>query len=394
MQNLMNKLTHEEAVERAQKLFASIRSRTQETEKLRYIPDDTIREIRQSGLVRTLVPARWGGHEMSWKTLAATTIEVAKADPSSGWCFALLQLHNWMVAFMPDAAQADVWGSDPDAGVASSLNPSPDMSVTRVEGGYRLSGKWGFSSGIRHSDWVIILVPVPSKDGSQGKTTHYFLVPKRDFKIHDTWYVSGLKGTGSHQIELKDAFVPDYRTMELDPWNLYGESPGGAVNSSPLYRIQLSAVMPATLASVVLGSAMGAYDEWKINYVGKGKTRTGVPVAELTHKQIQLAKLSTKLEAARALLMQSLDFVETNSPLEYKDRVRMRCNYAYSVQLCTEVMEEIFATSGAAASDEKSLLQLFWRDIHAGAQHMAFNFDWVGEIFGKLELGIPVGVEY
>lgn len=394
MQEVVNQLTHEEAVSQAKSLFANIRSRARLAEESRYQPLETIEEIRSTGLIRSLVPERWGGHELGWSTLSATAIEVAKADPSAGWCYSLLLLHNWMVAFLPDQAQADVWRNNPDACVATSINPASGSEVTRVEGGYRLNGKWGFSSGINHCDWAMITIPVPQQASSEEKKVLWFLVPKSEMKIIDVWHVIGMRGTGSNVLELTNTFVPDHRTMELEPWNFHGISPGMQVNTAPLYRIQLSAVMPVTLLSVILGSTKGAYELWRDTVIGKGKTRSGSRVAEQTHQQIRLARLATKIEAADALLKKSLEVVESGKVLEYAERVRLRCNYAYCVELCQEVMEAIYTSSGAAASSESNPLQLFWRDIHAGAAHTAFNFDWLGEILGKLELGIPVKMEY
>lgn len=393
MQKVVNKLTREEAVIQAQSLFANIRSRTRQAEELRYQPKETIDDIRSTGLIRSLVPERYGGHELGWSTLADTAIEVAKADPSAGWCYSLLLLHNWMVAFLSDQAQADVWKNNPDATVSTSINPFPGSQVTREDGGYRLSGKWGFSSGINHSDWVMITIPVPQSESPEEKKVLWFLVPKKELQVIDVWHVIGMRGTGSNVLELSNVFVPEYRTMELAPWNFHGVSPGMEVNKNPLYRIQLSAVMPVTLLSVLLGSTKGAYDIWRDNLI-KSKTRAGVKTAEQTHQQIRLAKVAVKIEAAEALLRKSLEVVESGRVLDYSERVRLRCKYAYCVELCQEAMETIYTSSGASAAAESNLLQLFWRDIHAGAAHTAFNFDWLGEIFGKLELGVPVNMEY
>ncbi|MFD0678543.1 MULTISPECIES: hypothetical protein [unclassified Paenibacillus] len=393
MQDVM-KFTHEEAVATAKSLFDPIRARSRQSEDLRHQPADTIQEFISSGLVRVLVPQRWGGHELSWKTLSASAIEVAKADPSAGWCYSLLLLHNWMLAFWPDQAQADVWRDNPDACIATSLNPGPTSQVARTEGGYKLSGKWGFSSGINHCDWVMITMGVPQPLNEQEKKVLFFLIPKTDLQVLDVWHVIGMRGTGSNLLELKEVFVPDHRIIELEPWNLHGISPGMQVNTSPLYRIQLSAVMPATLLSVILGATMGAYELWRDTVIGKNKTKSGNRAADMTHQQIRLAKVAAKIEAANALLQQSLDLVELGHVLDYAQRVKLRCNYAYCVELCIEATETIFMSSGAAAAAENNLLQLFWRDIHAGAMHQAFNFDWLGEIFGKLELGLPVKIEY
>lgn len=394
MQEVVDRFTHEEAIVRAKSLFENIRSRARQAEELRHQPPETIEEIHATGLIRSLVPERWGGHELGWSTLSDTAIEVAKADPSAGWCYSLLLLHNWMVAFLPDQAQADVWQNNPDACVSTSINPAPNSEVTRVEGGYRLSGKWGFSSGINHCDWAMISIPVPEPTPSEEKKVLWFLVPKSEMNIIDVWHVIGMRGTGSNVLELNDVFVPEYRTMELEPWNFHGISPGMQVNTAPLYRIQLSAVMPVTLLSVILGSTKAAYEMWRDTMIGKGKTRTGTRPAEMTHQQIRLARIATKIEAADALLKKSLEVVESGKVLEYSERVRLRCNYAYCAELCQEAMETIYTNSGAAAAGESNPLQLFWRDIHVGAAHTAFNFDWLGEIFGKLELGLPTKMEY
>ncbi|WP_462409521.1 acyl-CoA dehydrogenase family protein [Neobacillus sp. Marseille-QA0830] len=392
MNETLNKLSYEEAVERAKELADFVRTRSHLGESLRHQPQETIEEYIKSGLVRTLVPKRWGGHELNWKTLADTAIEIAKGDASAGWCYSLLLLHSWMLAFFPNRAQEDVWKNNPDACLATSINPSHDAQITRENGGYRLSGKWGFSSGINHCDWVMISAAAPVSENE--KKALYFLVPKKDLRVIDVWQVIGMRGTGSNLLELKEVFVPDYRTMELEPWNLHGISPGMDQNTSSLYRIQLSAVMPVTLLSAILGATKGAYAVWRDRVIGKNKTRTGSAVANLTHQQIRLAKVAAKIEAIDALLHKSLELVESGRVLEYDERLRLRCNYAYCAEMCSEAMETIYTSSGAAASAESHPLQQFWRDVHAGAQHTAFNFDWVGELFGKLELGLPVGVEY
>jgi 3-hydroxy-9,10-secoandrosta-1,3,5(10)-triene-9,17-dione monooxygenase len=391
MNQTLKQLTYEEAIERAKSLVPGVSSRSNEGELLRHQPLENIQDFIESGLVRSLVPRRWGGHELNWKTLADTAIEVSKGDASAGWCYSLLLLHSWMLAFFPNKAQEDVWKENPDACLATSINPSHDSKIEGVNGGYRLTGKWGFSSGINHCDWVMISAEAPTED---GKKVLYFLVPKSDLKVIDIWHVIGMKGTGSNLLELTDVFVPEYRTMELEPWNLYGKSPGMDLNTAPLYRIQLSAVMPVTLLSVILGATKGAYTIWRDRVIGKNRTRTGELVANLSHQQIRLATVAAKIEAVDALLHQSLELVESGRVLEFQERVRLRCNYAYCAEMCAEIMESIYTSSGAAAAAESHPLQQFWRDIHAGAQHTAFNFDWVGEIYGKIELGIPVKEVY
>ena len=233
---------------------------------------------------------------------------------------------------------------------------------------------------------------IPNEDGENVLCN--LLVPKSDMKVIDIWHVVGMKGTGSNLLQVQDAFVPDHRILEMKPWNIEGKSPGMIENTSSLYRIQLSAVMPVTLLSAILGATKGAYDFWRDNVIGKTINRSGKEVAQMTNVQIRLAKVATKIQAAEALLKQSLNVVESGERLDYAQRVQLRCNYSYAVELCTEAIEKMFMTSGAAVAAESNPLQMYWRDIHAASMHMAFNFDRIGEIFGKLELDLPVAVEY
>lgn len=349
--------------------------------------------IISSGLIRLLVPRRWGGHEMSWYEASQTAMEIAKACPSTGWCYSLLVLHNWMVAFWPEQAQADVWHATPDACVASSFNPAPGSSCEITPGGYRLNGKWSFSSGIDHSDWVIVSHRDPAIQSESGRHTLYFLVPKSDCTVHDVWHVVGMRGTGSNVVELTNVFVPQHRVIALEPWNEDAQAPGTLVNPSPLYKIQLSAVMPVTLLSVIIGATVGAYELWR-DHIANSRSRNGGIVASSTSQQVRLTRVAKKIEAAKALLEHSLQIVHRGETLDYKTRVSLRCNYAYCAELCTEAVETMFMTSGAAATAERNLLQLFWRDIHAGAMHMAFNFESVGTLYAQMELGLPAEVLY
>ena len=154
MEGIANALTHEEAVEKAKELAATLKTRFKLTEEMTRQPEETIQELRDSGLIRTMVPKRFGGSELDFNTLFRTAIEIAKVDPSAGWCYTLLVVHAWQLAIFPEQAQAEVWGKNLDATIASSFAPLKN-EVKPVDGGYLVNGTWGFSSGITHSDYIM-----------------------------------------------------------------------------------------------------------------------------------------------------------------------------------------------------------------------------------------------
>ena len=212
MNQITEKLTHEEAVERAKGLYANLKSRFKLTEEMGRQPLETIQEFKDAGLVRALVPERWGGYELGFDTLFRTTAEVAKADPSAGWCYTLLLTHSWMLAYFPEEAQRDVWGKTPDACIASSYNWVPTNEVIPVEGGYQVTGKWGYSSGIDHSDWIQVQANLDAEN------VIMMLIPKEDFEIEHDWNTVAQKGSGSNTIHVKNIFVPKHRTIDMVAW--------------------------------------------------------------------------------------------------------------------------------------------------------------------------------
>ena len=209
MNQLTKTLTHEEAVERARDLAVKIKTRFTLTEELSRQPQENIQDMIDSGLVRVLTPKRWGGHELDFNTFSKVTMEVAKADPSAGWCYSLLVIHSWMLSYFPEEVQREVWENNSDASVASSFNPFPTNSVVSVEGGYQLNGEWGFSSGINHGEWVMVMgfVDVDPTNGAPNEVL-MMMVPREDIEVQNSWKTIATKGTGSHNITLKNVFVP------------------------------------------------------------------------------------------------------------------------------------------------------------------------------------------
>lgn len=377
-------MTREDAVARARVLATAIRESAEASEKARHQLPETTQGFVDAGLVRLLTPKRWGGYEFGLDTFVDTVIEIGKADASASWCYSFLNIHAWLLAHFPDEAQYDVWHKTPDVLMADSLIPA--AKVVRVDGGYRISGDWPWVSGIDHSEWSMLSGLMPSLDGPSFEP-YMFLIPRHDYEIQDTWFVAGLKASGSKTAVVQNAFVPGHRVVRLADLS-EGNAPGAAINTHPMYRHPLMALFPLALTSPILGATMGAYELWRENNRTRATRITGLQLSTFSHQQIRIAETEGEITAAHSFLRRTLDVVHSDQPLTLEQRIQNHRDYAYLTQLCLRAIERIFLTSGGTANYESNPLQRYWRDVHAMGAHVAINFDTAGETFGRQELGL------
>ncbi|MEH7245961.1 acyl-CoA dehydrogenase family protein [Neobacillus niacini] len=390
MNQVTEQLTNEEAIEHGRNLAIKIKPRFKLTEELSRQPEETIQDFIESGLVRVMTPKQWAGHELGFHTLSKTTMEIAKADPSAGWCYTLLLIHSWMLGYFPEEVQREIWEKNPDASIASSFNPFPTNKVISVEGGYQLNGEWGYSSGIDHGEWVMVMgfVDVDPADGIPNEIL-MMMVPKEDFEIQKTWKTVATRGTGSNNITLKNVFVPKHRVLDMIAWCQKGEGPGRKTNTSLLYSHPLFAAMPVSLSSALLGASQGAYELWRDTMKNKVSAKN-TKVADFTHQQIRVAEVSAMLAAAEALLEKTITRLGTGEPIDTHEKLRLRRNYGFIAKMCNNAVKTIVDHSGAGIVYEGNPLNRYWRDVQGSSMHYAFNMDMLGEMFGKMELGIPL----
>ena len=384
-----NEMTPVEAVARARALAETARARAPEAEALRRVPEAMIRDFIDAGLVRLLTPRVFGGHELSLDAFVDATLEIAKADGSIGWCFSFLNIHSWLLATFPEAAQRDVWEKIPDAGLANVNVPAG--KAARLQGGFRISGEWPWASGIDHCDWAMlagIIAEDPPREGAPPDL-RLFLIPKEDFEIIDTWFVAGQRGTGSKNVRVNDKFVPEHRTLSFMQLR-EGQTPGGAFHGSPMYRLPMLMPMASSLVAPVLGAAKGAYDRWRSVTRERVTMYSRENVAVLPHQQIRMAEVAGELDAADLLFRRALGDIRAGGPVPMETRVRIRRDYAFVAAKCVRAVERIFNASGGGANFDSNPLQRYWRDVHAMAAHAGINFDAAGENFGRMELGLPL----
>ncbi len=375
---------------RAQALVPVLRERAGECETLRRVPDATIADLHASGLFRMLQPRRVGGSELPLRTLVELGAIVAQGCGSTGWVLTNLASHHWMLGMWPAAAQDEVWGRSADALIGSAF-VFPCGRARAVAGGYVLSGRWPFSSGIDPSDWNMVGAIV--RDERDRPLEHrVFLVEAKDYRIIDTWFVAGLRGTGSKDVEMADLFVPAHRTLPLSAI-AGGATPGSAVNPGPLYQLPALGLFSFVVASVSLGIASGAIEGYRAAMRDRVGAYTGKKLADLGSVQLRLAEASALVDIAAALVLKDCDeatrFTAAGMALAAADKARWRRDGAYAAGMCTKAVELVFTASGGAAIYLDQPIQRAFRDVHAANAHYALSWDVNGTLWGRVALGLP-----
>ncbi|MBR0915240.1 acyl-CoA dehydrogenase family protein [Bradyrhizobium japonicum] len=378
-------------IARTRALVPRLRERAARTEELRHLPTETEKDLHDAGLFRMLQPKRIGGAELDYVALVDCAELLGMADASVAWNLANLASHHWMLGMFAQKAQDLVWDRDPDALIASSFI-FPAGRATRVEGGYRLHGSWPFSSGVASCEWNMLASVVYSDDEADGIEYRIFLLPKGDYKVLDTWNVAGLRGTGSCDVEVRDAFVPDYMTVAVGDL-AGGPTPGSKVNPNPLYALPVFSLFPYVLSGVALGNAQVCLDDYSEVARHRISTYNRAKLSDFQSTQIKIAEASAKIDAARLIMrsacVNAMEDARRGRIPDMATKTRYRRDGAFSVNLCTDAVSMLFAASGARGLFTTGVLQRQFRDAHAINSHLAFNFDAAGTNYGRVALGLP-----
>jgi 3-hydroxy-9,10-secoandrosta-1,3,5(10)-triene-9,17-dione monooxygenase len=372
-------------------LLPVLRDRAERTEELRRLPPETERDLHDAGLFRILQPKRIGGAELDYVALVDCADVLGQADASVAWNFANLASHHWMLGMFDPRAQDAVWGKNPDVLIASSFI-FPAGRARKVEGGYRLRGSWPFSSGVASCEWNMLASVVSSEDEADGIEYRIFLVPRSDYRIVDTWNAAGLRGTGSNDVEVDDAFVAEPMTIAVHEL-AGGPTPGSIVNPNPLYALPVFSLFPYVLSGVALGNAQACLEDYIEVARHRISTYNRTKISDMQSTQIRIAEASAKIDAARLIMrtvcIEAMAEARRGHIPDVAEKTRARRDGAFSVNLCTEAVSLLFAASGARGLFTSGVLQRQFRDAHAINSHLAFNFDAAGTNYGRVALGLP-----
>ena len=244
-----NSAAIEELLERARALQPLIREHAAAGEEARRVPQPVIEAMEKAGLFKLAVPKRYGGLESSMKSMLDLSSVVGEADGGTAWVVTLVNVCAWIASLFPVQAQDDVFGANPEAKVSGVL--APTATAKRVDGGFRVSGKWYYNSGSWHADWAVLGIPVVN-DAGETIDQGLALISCRDMTLEDTWFVAGMSASGSNCLVAQDVFVPDHRVMSV-PKAIEGDYPNERLAQEPFYR---SAFVPL-LALVLVGTQLG-----------------------------------------------------------------------------------------------------------------------------------------
>ena len=309
--------SYEELVARARGLVPTLRERGARTETLRRLPDETIADLAESGLFAAYRPSRYGGAEVPFRGFIELGAALAAGCGSTSWVYNNIVSHNWMLGYWPEAAQDEIWGGHHDALIGSGLVMA-EGAVRTVEGGWRLTGRWPFSSGIDPVTWVMLGGRVAAAPGAAPEP-HLFLVPRSHYRIIDTWYVMGLAGTGSKDVACDDVFVPAHRGLPVASGG-GGPHPGSAVNPGPLFRLPWYAVFSFVNAGTPLGIAQGAVRDFAAASRSRIASHSGKALIDLATVQLRLAEAATLVDAAETVMLKDCD--EAMAIAESRPRAR------------------------------------------------------------------------
>jgi 3-hydroxy-9,10-secoandrosta-1,3,5(10)-triene-9,17-dione monooxygenase len=371
-------VTGDKVLDRVRDLVPGISSRAVDAERARCVPEQSIRELTEAGMFAMLRPRDFGGAESSPVDYFEVARMVAAACPSTGWVASIFGTHIWQVALFPPRAQQEVWGANPDALIATSYVPSGVL--TPVDGGFELSGRWAFSSGCNHADWVMVGAVTPGVDGAPGDHLT-LLLPRGDYRIDDVWHAAGMAGTGSHDLVIEGAFVPTHRSHDAERHNA-GPAPA---DLSALYRVPFTSILPGGVTAPLIGAAQGAYAA----FVTRMRARTVE-----SSVAVQVARAASEIDAAVLQmdrnLSEELRCVEAGEDVPLELRLRARRDQVRAVERAVEAVELLFRIAGGRAARSPDVLERHWRDTHVGSMHLANAAERALVKYGLRDLGVAV----
>ena len=377
-----------ELVARAAALRPVLERNAAKGEADRRIADESIEALVEAGLFRITVPRRFGGNEADIRTKLEVSAAVAEGDGATGWVLALINVCHWLVGLYRDQAQQDIFGADPDARVCGVLAPS--VQTRREDGGLVVSGHWPWASGSLHATWG--LVGVLDRDEAGAITEHALaLIPMSDLTVEDTWFVAGMKGTGSNTLVAEEVLVPDHRLLSV-PKAIENEYPTEHADEA-LYRSSFIPVLALILIGPQLGLARAARDlviakapRRAISYTSFEKQTDSVAF------QVEVARAAMMVDTAHLHAFRAADAIDAaarrGEKLDYVTRARVRADTGYTAETARAAIDRLVSAHGASSFADSSPMQRIWRDANTAGRHAVVSPAVSLEVYGKALLGV------
>ena len=349
-----------------------LREQGARAEELGRLTDDTVTTMKAAGNIRLLQPKSHGGLEVHPREFAETVMATAALDPAAGWINGVVGVHPYQLAYADPKVADEVWADDVDTWMASPY--APQGVAKPVDGGYLFNGRWQFSSGTDHCDWIILGAMIGGPDGKPLMPPRmlHMILPRPDYEIvEDSWNVVGLRGTGSKDIIVRDAFVPTYRTMDAMKV-MDGTAQREAGMTETLYLMPWSTMFPLGISAATIGIAEGALAA-HLDYQRERVNSSGVAIKDDPYVMYAVGEAAADINAARQELLANADriydIVDAGREVSFADRAAGRRTQVRAVWRAVSAVDEIFARSGGNAARMDKPLQRYWRDVHVGQAH-------------------------
>jgi len=381
-----------EVLSRVEESAEVFRQSAAESEELGRLADVSAKQLRETGVIRLLQPREYGGYEAHPVEFFEAVLGVGSLCGSAGWVSGVVGIHPWQLGQWDRRLQEELWGADPDTWIASPY--APIGRARKVEGGYRFSGRWPFSSGTDHCDWIILGGLVVDDDGQVvDREPHNFVLPRADYTIHhDSWDVLGLRGSGSKDVSVADAFVPDYRVNK--PSNFQDGHQAGLVGrDASVYQLPFGTIFPAAINCATLAMAEGALAAF-VEFTRKRVTGRGPAAVSDPVQLVALGEAAADVAAGRVQFLDDwsrlFDVVDAGGTLTREQRIAVRRNNVRAVRRSVDAIDRLFMNAGGAALQQREPLQRFWRDLHAGMNHMCNVAHPLYQAYGHDLFGLDV----
>lgn len=344
----------------------------------RQVTTEAMDLLKESGFMRSVLPEKWGGLESTPQEFFAAHIAIAEQDMSTAWVGGVVAVHAFQLAIMSHQAQEDVYSAGPDTLISSSYNPVGGK-VEICDGGFMLSGRWGWSSGSEHCSWVLLGAIVP------GEGYRTFLVPRTDYEIEDTWFVYGLQATGSNDIVIDTpVFVPDHRThKQLDGFACLNDQ------ENPMYSIPWAQMFTRVVSTPGIGAVKHAINLFTGNASGSSTDPTkltGDP--DITRR---VAESINDVDEVETILFRNFDSmlaaVQAGQEISLDDRARYRYQAGIVIEKMIGAIDRLFDVAGGRSVFDGAAIQDIWRDIHISRSHVANNPTSFARNLGGMALG-------
>ncbi|MGJ3507641.1 acyl-CoA dehydrogenase family protein [Enemella sp. A6] len=358
-----------QAIEERAELF---RDCAASNEKLTKLDDRAAQGLRETGVMRMLQPATFGGQEAHPVEFAEAAMEIGKHDASTGWVAGIVGLHSWEVALADPKVQHEIWGEDPEVWIASPYAP---LGVLKpVDGGYIFNGHWQFSSGTDHCDWIFLGAFMGDENGQplMPPQSYHVIMPRSDYEIvEDSWDTVGLRGTGSRDIIVRDAFVPDYRVIDGGKV-MDGTLPKEMGVTATTYNVPFTSVFPLGITSAVIGACEGALAAALAYQQGRIQI-TGTKIKDDPHTLFTISEAAADIQASRTAMLDNInrmyDRVEAGKEITFEERAENRRTQVSACWRAVRAMNEVVVRSGGNGMRVDSPIQRFWRDANMGLVH-------------------------